>query len=599
MDDLLKKISGETIFRNAAVERSAINNEARTVEVAFSSEEPYRRWFGNEILGHEDGEIDMEFMQSGRAPFLAGHDHYDQIGVIEKAWIDPDRKGRAIVRFGKSARADEFFQDVVDGIRGNISVGYRVNGMKLVKHDKDTGDTYRVTKWTPLEASIVSIPADTTVGVGRSADEDKTQTEVKSMEDNTQKQPEIDLDKVKVEARTAETARIRDIMALGKMHKLEREAEAAVADGKAVDQFRKYVLAELSKRAEPPVDIDPNIGLSQKEVGNFSFFRLIRALATNDWSKAGFERECSIAFEDKFGRQAKGAFIPHEVLVDPRYAKRDLAANVGTAGGYLVAETLQTGSFIDLLRNASSVMRMGVRMLTGLNGDIDIPKQTGGATAYWVNEGANITESQQTLGQIRMSPKSLGAYTDITRRLMLQSSIDVESFVRNDFALQMALAIDSAAISGTGANGQPRGILNVTGVGSVTLNAANTPTWANIVALETEVAIDNALLGNLGYITTATIAGAMKTTERTSGNGIYLLEGGSTNGYTLKISNNVPAKYIIFGNFSDLIVGMWSGLDVTVDTNTLSKSGGTRIVCFQDIDIAVRHAESFAVGYKA
>jgi len=598
MDQILKKLSSETCFRSATVDRAAIDQDARTVEVAFSSEEPYRRWFGVEVLGHEDGEVNMDFLRSGRAPFLSGHDHSDQIGVIEKAWIDPDRKGRAIVRFGKSARAEEFFQDVVDGIRGNISVGYRVNEMKLVKQDKDSDDTYRVTKWTPLEASIVAVPADTTVGVGRSDDELKP-IEVKIMEEV--KTPQVDVEQIKVDARNAEVARIRDISALGKMHGMESAAEKAISGDKTLDQFRAEVLGELGKKSEPPLSIpDPNIGLSSGEVKRYSFLNLVKALATNDWSKAGFERECSQAFEDKTKRQAKGAFIPHDVLVDQRFYQRDLVTNIGTAGGYLVAETLQTGSFIDMLRNASAVMQMGVRTLTGLVGDIDIPKQTGGATAYWVNEGGDLTESQQALGQIRMSPKTIGAFTDITRRMMLQGSIDVENFVRGDFAIAIALALDSAAVAGTGNNGQPRGILNTTGIGSVTLNATNTPTWANIIDLETEVSTDNALVGSLGYITTPTIIGKMKQTEKTSGNGLYILDSdGRLNTYQCRPSNNVTAKHIIFGNFADLIMAMWSGLDVTVDTNTLSKSGGTRIVCFQDVDIAIRHAESFADGYKA
>lgn len=598
MENLLRKISQETLLRAATFDRAAIDQDTRTVEIAFSSEDPYRRWFGTEILGHEKGEVDMDFMGSGCAPFCADHDHRNQIGVIEKAWIGPDKKGRAVVRFGKSARADEYFQDVIDGIRTCVSVGYRVHEMKMVKKDDKAGDTYRVTKWSPHEASLVAVPADKTVGVGRSDEDTNNRIEVKTMkEDNV---PQVDVEKIKVEARNEEVARVRDITALGKMHNLEKEAEAAISNDKTVDQFRAQVLDELGKRGSKPVEVpDANIGLSEKEVRAFSFMRLVRALATNEWKHAGFERECSQAFEDKTGRRAKGAFIPHEVLIDPRFLKRDLTTNVGTAGGYLVAENLQTGSFIDMLRNSSSVMQMGVRMLTGLVGDIDIPKQTGGATAYWVNEGGDLTGSQQALGQIRMSPKSLGCYTDITRRMMLQSSLDVENFVRGDFALQMALALDLAALSGSGAPGQPLGILNTTGIGSVTLNAANTPTWPNIVALETAVSTANALMGSLGYITNATIAGNMKVTEKATGTAKFLLENGQTNGYQCLISNNVTAKHIVFGNFADLILALWSGLDVTVDTNTLSKSGGTRIVCFQDCDVAVRHAESFADGYKA
>lgn len=183
--------------------------------------------------------------------------------------------------------------------------------------------------------------------------------------------------------------------------------------------------------------------------------------------------------------------------------------------------------------------------------------------------------------------------------MMLQSSMSVEAFVRMDFAIAQALKLDLAAINGTGAGGEPRGILNTSGIGSVTLGAASTPTWANIVGLETAVAVDNALAGSLSYMTNATICGNMKVTEKASGTARFLLEDGKANGYTVHRTGQMPAKYMIFGNWADLIIAFWSGLDVTVDTNTLSASGGTRVVAFQDCDVAVRHAESFASGYKS
>lgn len=597
----LDAIRAETHTRTLHLDRAAANEEARTIEVAFSSEEPYRRWWGTEILGHDAEQVQMEFLASGRAPLLAGHDMRDQVGVIEKAWIDKDRKGRATVRFGRSARADEFFKDVLDGIRANISVGYRVHEMQLEK-STDEEDIYRVTKWEPLEVSLVSVPADTSVGVGRGAETTTTKKEDPAMPDIEQKKPEapsVDVAAITAEARQNETARVRNLVALGKQHAMEAQAEAAVEAGRSVDQFRAEVLDALAKRATEKPAAESTIGMSQREVGQFSMLKLVRALATNDWSQAGFERECSQAFEQKSGKTAKGAFIPPDVLIDPRYHRRDLATNVGNAGGYLVAETLQAGSFIDLLRNTSVAMRMGARVLNGLVGDADIPKQTGGATAYWINEGGALTESQQTLGQIRLTPKTVGCFTDMTRRMMLQSSIDVENFIRSDFAAQIALAIDAAALNGSGVNGQPLGIIGTTGVGTEALGAANAPTWADIVNMETAVSTDNALVGTLGYVSTATITGFMKQTERTSGNGIYILDGATLNGYPYMMSNNVPAKYILFGNWADLIIATWSGLDVTVDTTTLGTSGGTRIIAFQDIDIAIRHAESFCVGYTA
>ena len=622
MNELMTKVMNEKYFRSLVIRRDAINTDDRTVELSFSSEEPYERWFGWEILGHKKGEVDLSWINGGTAPFLDGHDSRRQIGVILKAWVDKEtNKGRALVKFSKSAAADEVFQDIIDGIKQNVSVGYEVKSMKLISESEEQGNSYRVDGWTPLEASVVSIPADRTVGTQKSGETTtikiKKGQEAKKMELTEQEKAEL---KAKEEARIAaavkdaserEVHRVREIMALGnhKAGDFRELAIKAVEDKMPLDDFRKMILEKIADgKSVVNTKPDQSLGLGKQEIKRYSFMNLIRALASGDWSNAGFEKECSQAFEKRNKRTAKGIFIPSDMFAGGAFFNgdmvrtlvRDLNTGVGSAGGYLVAEELATASFIELLRNRAMVLNAGAIVLSDLDGDIDIPKMTGGATAYWLGqEGDDVTESQQSLGQVRMSPKTVGVLTDITRRMMIQSSISAEAFVRNDFMNAIALKIDAAAINGSGAAGEPRGILNTTGIGSVTLTTANTPIWSEIVGLETAVAVDNALIGNLSYMTNATIAGNMKVTDKASGAARFLLEDGRTNGYPVGMTNQVPAKHIIFGNFADLIVGYWSGLDVTVDKSTLSASGGTRIVAFQDVDVAVRNAESFADGYKS
>ena len=299
------------------------------------------------------------------------------------------------------------------------------------------------------------------------------------------------------------------------------------------------------------------------------------------------------------GVTPQGILVPMEVL------RRDLNAGTATAGGNLVGTDLLGGSFIEMLRNSSVMLQLATSM-TGLVGDIAIPKQTGGATSYWLDEGASPTETQQTIGQLGLTPKTVGAYTDITRKLLKQSSIDVEAFVRGDIARALGLAIDLASITGTGADGQPLGILNTTGVGLVELgdNGA-APTFGKMVDLETEVAIDNADIGALKYITNARGRGKMKQTAIESGHPAKIWENNMVNGYDAIATNQIPANLtkgdgtdlsaVMFGNFADLIIGMWGGLDLTVDPYSNSTSGTVRIVGLQDVDIAVRRAESFAV----
>jgi HK97 family phage major capsid protein len=202
-----------------------------------------------------------------------------------------------------------------------------------------------------------------------------------------------------------------------------------------------------------------------------------------------------------------------------------------------------------------------------------------------------------TVGQVSLAPKTLGAFTDVTRQLLIQSSLDVEGLIRDDLSRALAIAIDKAGLEGTGSSGQPTGILNQTGVNTVTDFAGANPTFAEVVTLETAVAEDNALQGNLSYIMPASMYGALKTTEKASGTAQFVVEpGGSINGYRGIVSNQATAGNLYFGNFDDLLIGMFGGLDLTVDPYTMSKSGTIRLVALQSVDMAVRHAVSFAFG---
>lgn len=606
---------GTTVQRTATFDVRSADKDARTIELAFSSEQPYERWWGIEILDHAVESVRLGRLRSA-GPLLMDHNTRDQVGVIESVRIDADRMGRAIVRFGQSVRAQEIWQDVLDGIRQNVSVGYMIHASKLVETDGDV-DTYRITDWEPMEISIVSCPADTSVGIGRSAAdggespilETQPQQEMRSMTTiaaDPKTAPDVAaIERAAVEkANTAANQRVADIMAIGKMfgrHGGEAKAAAALQAGKTVEQFRQEMLEHMASQPVPTADI----GMSQKEVKQYSFLRALNALANPTDRKAqevaAFEREVSDAVASKMGRSAQGLFVPQDVQ------RRDMVVGTPAAGGNLVATDLLAASFIDMLRNRMMVISMGAKLLTGLQGNIAIPRQTGGATAYWVAEGNAPTESQQAVDQVTMSPKTVGAYTDISRKLLLQSSIDVESFVRSDLATVLALAIDLAAINGSGASNQPTGLLSASGVGVVpggTDGAA--PAWSHIVALETAVAVANADVASMGYLTNAKVRGKLKTTSKVSGQNGFVWEDGKTiNGYTAGVSNQVPSNLtkgsgtnlsaILFGNWADLVIGQWGTLDLMVDPYSNSTSGTVRVVALQDVDIALRQAASFAV----
>ena len=596
--------------RALQVERAAIDEQARTATLAFASETPYERYWGIEIL-----DINPTAMRQGRlrsgANLLVDHDSRDVVGVIESVEVSADRVARATVRFGRSARAEEVWTDVRDGIRRNVSVGYMIHKAQLVE-ERDGVETYRVNDWEPFEVSLVSVPADPTVGVGRSlesalesgpdADPPAAATAA-AIEPKTPSSKEHIVSDVIVEARNhaAEISKIAKGLPGGADMALD-----AIQRGLTTEQFQAEALTKLASAPLPTADI----GLDKRETKRYSLLRALNALANPGDAAAqraaAFERECSEAAAAKLGKQSRGFMVPTEIQ------KRDLNVTTATAGGNLVATDLLGGSFIDALRNAMVIDKMGTRMLTGLVGNIAIPRLSGTGTAYWVAENTAPTESDQTIAQVTMSPKTVGAFTDVSRRLLLQSSLDVEAMVQNDLASILGLAIQQAAINGSGASNQPSGIL--TRVTASVIGGANgaAPTWANIVQLESDVAVANADVGTLGYLTNARVRGKLKTTSKVTGQNGFVWDDGDTpmNGYRTAVTNAVPSNLvkgtsgsvcsaIVFGNFADLVIGMWGSLDLMVDPYTGSTAGTVRVVALQDVDVQLRNVVSFATMVDA
>lgn len=630
-----------------------VRADGDTVQLSFSSEAPVKRWWGTEVLGHGDGEIDLEWIGSGRAPVLVDHvasvDH--QVGVIERVTVANGR-ATADIRFGKGEYAQEIQQRVDDGELTAISVGYRIDELTL-QSKTDDEEVYRATRWTPRELSIVSIPADPSVGVGRASETVRSVTlhtmEIPMSKETTQtvttpppepaparsSEPAVDPEKVRDQALKDERERISAITQTARRHNAMDLADVAIRDGHSTAQFNAALLERFGQDdLETRTQANHARGLTENEARDFSFLKLIRALANprdqRAQEDAAFEFDVVVEGQKKDPHSgARGLAVPIEVLRQPidleaakraagQFGQRGLVVGTPTAGGNLVADNLLASSFIDLLRNRMMVRRMGATMLSGLVGDVSIPRQTGGATTYWVGEGGAPTESNLTVDQVAMSPKTVGAFTQFTRKLMLQSSIDVEALVRVDLAMAIALAVDRAALHGSGSSNEPTGIAATTGIGSVvggTNGAA--PDWADVVDLETAVAQDNADEGAVGYLTNAKVRGTLKQTEKASGTAQFvwsdarLADGMNVvNGYRAGVSNQVAsdltkgtasgiASAIFFGNWADLMIGMWSGLDILVDPFTNSTSGGTRVTALQDVDVAVRHPVSFSAMLDA
>jgi HK97 family phage major capsid protein/HK97 family phage prohead protease len=597
--DFQRELAGKELTRFEPAQFDAQEDE-RTVEFSFSSETPVKRWFGNEVLSHDLKAVDLGRMNDG-APVLFNHDPDRVIGVVERAWVDGEkRRARALVRFSRNSFAEEVLADVRDGVLRNISVGYSIDTAE------ERNDNIVITRWQPHEVSVVSVPADPSVGIGRSlpveAAAPAATTPVPSptdMEDNTP-----NLEEVRALAVEAERSRVASITSLCREHNVDL-TQSLIERGASKEDAMSAVLEEIGKRAKQPATpaapkaqpvgtVSAEIGLSDKESRSYSFVRAIRAMAyPNDrsaYEDASFEREVSAAVEQRMGASARGMLVPDEVL------RRDLTVGTGSAAGDLVFTDARPGSFIELLRNRLALNTLGVTMLTGLNGPVAIPRQTGAPTAYWVAEKGTPVESNPTVDQVNLTPKTLGAYTEFSRRLVLQSSIDVEQMVRNELATVIALEIDRAALYGLGTSNQPQGLKLVTGINTEDF-ANNQPSYAELVSMETKINADNADIGAMSYITNSTIYGGFKTTEKASSTAQFVLEpGGTVNGYGVVRSNQVASGDVFFGVWSQMLMGMWGALDLQVNPYALDTSGGVRVTALQDVDVAVRHPEAFTRG---
>jgi HK97 family phage major capsid protein len=447
-----------------------------------------------------------------------------------------------------------------------------------------------------MEASVVAIPADRDfqkVGVGRSKDKQKTQTtKVKIMNDEKQ---EINLDEVRstsvAEAKAEFERNYKKITDLGVKHNKRDLADKAIGEGKSIEEFRGELLESISN--DTPLETPSEIGMTKKEVREFSLVRAINALANptdrRAQEAAAFEFECSNEAARIQGKSAQGIMMPADLLRS--WGQRDLNTSDDAT---LIAQDYRGGDFIDVLRNKSSVMNAGATMLRGLQGNVVIPKKTAASTAAWIaTEGGNSTESEFTVGSVTMSPKVIGGHTEMTRLMLQQSSLDVENLVRNDLSEAIALAIDLGALAGSGSSGQPTGISATSGINTTTFAAA-TPTFPELVAMESAVSADNALQGSLKYIAKPSDWGTLKSVDKASGFGQMIVgSDGQINGYDVVRSNQVTAGDYYFGNFADLLIGLYGSLDITVDPYTHSKSGTIRVVALQTCDVAVRHAVSF------
>jgi HK97 family phage major capsid protein/HK97 family phage prohead protease len=606
-DELIRQ---KELFRrfltNDLFEIRKTDGKGRTLHFAASSEYPVERWYGMEILSHAKNAVKLDRAANGAMPLLFNHDINDPIGMITKAELSGGRLmvDAALFETGRAAEV----QTMIDGGLRNVSLAYRVNVLEEDTHTK----IFTATDWSPYEVSIVTVPADPTVGIGRGSDTLYDMRMIRSTNHKETTMAEIPetrsavLDEtdrpIKLNPVEVEKQRREGIENLCKANKLPEETrDHWISEGTSMNVVAKEMLGIMEERGRLNPQSVTKLGLSDKETKQFNLCRAIDACGMQNWSTAGFEAECSHEIAKRLGRSEASRttfFVPLEIQSRDlaQRAQRDLTVATGSAGGFLV-ETANVG-FIELLRNRSVIMAMGATRLSGLQGNVAIPKQTTAGTVTWLaNEASTITETNQVFAQVALTPKTVGGYTEISRLLLLQSNPSAQQIVMNDLAAIVAIAVDLAGLTGSGASGQPTGIINTAGIGGVT---GTSIAYAGIIEFQTDVATGNALTGNCGYVTTPAVAGLLKQRVKFTSTASPLWEGqlldGTVDGYRAIASNQVPAANILFGDFGTVIVGEWSVLELEINPYANFQAGIVGVRAIYTVDIGVRYPSAFSLA---
>lgn len=602
--------------REAEVRAFEMRKDGDTGRISFalSSEYPVDRYYGTEILAHEASAIRMDRIKRKAMPLLFNHNPDDPIGMVESGEV---RDGRLIVdaRIWDTARAQEVSAMVDGGLR-NVSVSYRIHN---AEEDHSSGQ-FRVTDWEPYEASIVTIPADPTVGIGRSGGQEfevsirsintaTTAEECKTMTDQVTATAGTSAEKP-VSAIQAEKERREAIQNLCKSNKIDSRVEARwIEEGTALPQVAKEILDVMEERGKQRPVAASEIGLTRKEQQQFSLFRVIRYLkAMGDPEKrsaAGFELECSRAVAKRLGREeSSSVFIPGEVLTRAmsrdamEHGTRALSTTPGSKGGYMV--NVENLGFIDILRNRSVTRSLGARVLSGLEGNVTFSRQTGKPSVTWQGgENVSVTAADQTLGQLSMTPKTAIVVTDVSEQLLRQATPSAEQFVMADLAADIAIdGVDYAAINGTG-GAQPLGIKNTTGITSG--QDASAATYAKILAFPQVAAAANAVRGNPGFVTNAAGSAILMQKARFSNTDTPLWDGnlfdGTLVGFPAMASEQLASGNLIFGSWDELVIGEWGVLELATDTGgTRFNSATVGIRAMWMVDVLLRYPQAFVVG---
>ena len=402
----------------------------------------------------------------------------------------------------------------------------------------------------------------------------------------------------------AEAIRRDAILTLGEQYaKYVKQADIADAlrNGRSVDQFRETIMQKMEAAHTDTRALE--IGMTPKEVQRYSMGRALVAAITGDWSKAGLERECSEALAKMTGRSPEGFYLPFDTF------RRDFNVGTSTEAGNLVATDLRGDLYVDALRNSLVLGKMGVRIIAGLTGNIDMPRKSSPTSLSRLTEIGSASETSPLTAKVTLSPKRVGGYVEVSKQALIQSSMALESMIRDDLLLSAAVELEDQCINGSGTAPNILGIRNYTTIGSSTAGANGAvPAWSHFVDLETACANSNAEPDMLaGYVTNTKVRGKLKQTQLGT-NLPFIWQNGAqpVNGYRVGITNNVPSNLtkgtsttvcsaaLFSSDWSMAVVGLFGAPDVIVDPYSKADTGQVKITLNQFSDMGIRQPAAFS-----
>ncbi len=622
--------------------------QIRLYPVSFSSEAPVRRYSWDtweeydEVLSHVSGDVDLSRAKNG-LPLIKSHQRLLHFGSVNDIELDEKRgRLRGMASFSSIPLGQEQETMLREGHIKTVSVGYQVLSMDMVSKDKKTGlATYRC-RWMPYEVSTEPIPADHKVGFGRTraeADLDLVEFTIEEPASEGERTMSVDAGTPQPAAQGApaqgnetpvgpaatapapkvtETrdrgAEAAEIMDMAQAHGVTDKVAGWIRQGLSPDQVSREILKAVRTHGPAQPSAEALAAMPARDKKRYSIHRAIRMQAElMDGKRARYDGLEAEVHEEltkhRTGADHGGVLVPWRLEGDDQ--QRVLGTTQPSGGATLVGQQIMP-DMIDLLRNRALVLVAGAKLYPGLQGVVYFNKKTGAPTVSWMEENppSDAPGSEPSYGYVSLSPKTLIGQVQIPRQLLVMSSIDVEADIRSDLATGHGLALDLGALHGKGTDKQPVGIYGAADVQSHAVGGV--PDLTDITTMPALVADKNADLGALSWMTTPLMAGVLKRTPLVSGYPVFLWAGtyreGELGGYPARTTNQISKTLgagsnehgLVFGNWNDLLVGMWGNdLEIVVDVVTKAARGQILITSYSMADTAVRRGESFVKGTGA